>query len=98
MTNRPKDTIFTKAMDGQPVLSSPAQLELPGREGQILPVLAYTNCDTVELYLNGKFYGAKSREFPRQGNSGAWNKYARPYVNITTADLHLSWDLPYEPG
>ena len=100
MTNRPKDSyyFYQSQWTDQPVLHLLPSWNWQGREGQILPVLAYTNCDTVELYLNGKFYGAKSREFPRQGNSGAWNKYARPYVNITTADLHLSWDLPYEPG
>jgi beta-galactosidase len=70
----------------------------PGREGQVIPVLAYTNCDAVELYLNGRFIGEKRIEFPRQGTSGGWNGYARPRVFPTTADLHLSWDVPYEPG
>ena len=69
-----------------------------GREGQVFPVLVYTNCDTVELFLNGKSYGAKSYEFPRQGNAERWNRYAKPYLRTTTADLHLSWDVPYEPG
>jgi beta-galactosidase len=69
-----------------------------GREGQIIPVLCYTNCNEVELFLNGKSYGVKRLEFPRQGNSGGWNKYDKPVVNPTTADLHLQWDLPYEPG
>jgi len=69
-----------------------------GREGQIIPVLCYTNCNEVELFLNGKSYGKKRLEFPRQGNAGAWNKYANPVVNPTTADLHLQWDIPYEPG
>jgi beta-galactosidase len=69
-----------------------------GREGQIIPVLCYTNCNEVELFLNGKSYGTKRIEFPRQGNSGGWNKYDNPVVNPTTADLHLQWDLPYEPG
>ena len=69
-----------------------------GREGQIIPVLCYTNCNEVELFLNGKSYGEKRMEFPRQGHSGAWNKYANPVVNPTTADLHLEWDVPYEPG
>jgi beta-galactosidase len=100
MTNRPKDAyyFYQSQWTDTPVLHLFPHWNWTGREGQILPVIAYTNCDTVELYLNGKFYGAKSREFPRQGNSGAWNKYARPYVGITTADLHLSWDVPYEPG
>jgi beta-galactosidase len=70
----------------------------PGREGQLIPVLAYTNCDAVELYLNGRFLGEKRLEFPRQGTSGGWNSYERPPVFATTADLHLAWDVPYEPG
>jgi beta-galactosidase len=70
----------------------------PGREGQLIPVLAYTNCDAVELYLNGRFLGEKRLEFPRQGTSGGWNTYERPPVFPTTADLHLAWDVPYEPG
>jgi beta-galactosidase len=37
-------------------------------------------------------------EFPAQGTSGGWNTYALPRVNPTTNDLHLSWDVPYEPG
>ena len=70
----------------------------PGREGRSIPVLAYTNCDAVDLYLNGRFLGEKRIEFPRQGTSGGWNSYATPPVFPTTADLHLSWDVPYEPG
>ena len=69
-----------------------------GREGQIIPVLCYTNCNEVELFLNGKSYGTKRIEFPRQGNSGGWNRYANPVVHPTTADLHIEWDVPYEPG
>ena len=69
-----------------------------GREGQVIPVLCYTNCDAVELFLNGKSFGEKRIEFPRQGTSGGWNKYEKPRVFPTTADLHLQWDVPYEPG
>ncbi len=69
-----------------------------GREGRVIQVMAYTNCDSVELFLNGKSFGIKALEFPRQGNSGSWIKYAWPQVNATTGDLHLSWDVPYEPG
>jgi beta-galactosidase len=69
-----------------------------GYEGQVIPVLAYTNCDSVELFLNGKSFGIKSVVFPQQGNSGGWNTYAHPFVSATTSDLHLSWDVPYEPG
>lgn len=70
----------------------------PGREGQVIPVLCYTNCTEVELFLNGKSFGEKRLEFPRQGTKGGWNTYERPQVHPTTADLHLAWDVPYEPG
>lgn len=69
-----------------------------GREGEMIPVVVYTNGDTVELFLNGRSLGAKAREFPRQGAEGGWNSYARPIVRGTTADLQLVWDVPYEPG
>ncbi|HOU30890.1 MAG TPA: glycoside hydrolase family 2 TIM barrel-domain containing protein [Bacteroidales bacterium] len=69
-----------------------------GMEGKVIPVMAYTNCDAVELIVNGRSYGEKRLEFPRQGASGRWNSYERPQVFPTTADLHLSWDVPYQPG
>jgi beta-galactosidase len=69
-----------------------------GNEGKIIPVIVYTNCDTAELFLNGKSFGKKSYVFPQQGHSKSWNGYERPYIPPTTSDLHLSWDVPYEPG
>jgi beta-galactosidase len=69
-----------------------------GHEGQVISVIAYTNCDTVELFLNGKSFGKKSYIFPQQGHTKAWNAYALPYIAPTTSDLHLTWDVPYEAG
>jgi beta-galactosidase len=69
-----------------------------GNEGKVIPVIAYTNCDTAELFLNGRSFGKKSYVFPQQGHSKSWNGYERPYIAPTTSDLHLSWDVPYEPG
>jgi beta-galactosidase len=61
-------------------------------------VLAYTSCNAVELFLNGRSFGEKRYEFPAQGTSGGWNSYAQPVVAATTGDLHLTWDVPYAPG
>ncbi len=70
-----------------------------GREGQMIPVICYTNCDTVEIFLNGKSLGVKGYEFPRMGMEGRYGNFpARAKVLRTTADLHLSWDVPYEAG
>ncbi|WP_199615879.1 glycoside hydrolase family 2 TIM barrel-domain containing protein [Paenibacillus alkalitolerans] len=69
-----------------------------GREGKVIPVLCYTNCDKAELFVNGKSFGVKAYEFPRQGMSKEWAHYEKTPVHVTTADLHLSWDVPYEAG
>jgi len=70
-----------------------------GKEGQFIPVTCYTNCDTVELFLNGKSVGVKGYRFPRYGMEGRYgNSSPRSHVLRTTSDLHLTWDVPYEPG
>jgi beta-galactosidase len=67
----------------------------PGEKGTIIPVVVYSNCRQVELQLNGKSYGVKSLVFPRPGSARSWND---PTPAGTTADLHLTWDVPFEPG
>jgi beta-galactosidase len=70
-----------------------------GKEGQTLPVTCFTNCDTVELFLNGRSLGVKGYEFPRLGMEEKFgNLPERAKVLRTTGDLHLSWDVPYDPG
>ncbi|WP_162817846.1 glycoside hydrolase family 2 TIM barrel-domain containing protein [Niabella yanshanensis] len=96
----PKDAyyFYKSQWTDQPMIHLAPHWNWNGREGKVIPVMAYTNCDTVELFLNGKSFGAKSVQFPRPGNAGAWNRYAVTPVGTTTADLHLIWDVPYEPG
>jgi beta-galactosidase len=100
ITGFPKDGyyLYQSLWTDQPVLHLFPHWNWPGRAGQVIPVLAYTNCNIVELFLNGRSLGEKRLEFPAQGTSGGWNSYAQPVVNATTSDLHLSWDVPYEPG
>ncbi len=71
-----------------------------GREGQFLAVTCYTNCDNVELFLNGKSVGVKGYAFPRYGMQGRYGQQGPQKMNgvRTTNDLHLAWDVPYEPG
>jgi len=69
-----------------------------GKEGEVIPVLCYTNCAMAELLVNGKSFGVKAYEFPRQGMSKQWAHFDKKVVHVTTSDLHLSWDVPYEPG
>ncbi len=67
-----------------------------GEEGTFKQVVCYTNCDEVKLFLNGKEIGVKGYECPRKGAWQAWNDPVG--IHATTNDLHLSWDVPYEPG
>jgi beta-galactosidase len=100
ITGHPKDSyyLYQSLWTDRPVLHLFPHWNWPGRRGQVIPVLAYSNCNIVELFLNGRSLGEKRLEFPAQGTSGEWNTYAEPLVRATTNDLHLSWDVPYEPG
>jgi beta-galactosidase len=97
----PKDSYyFYKSMwTDQPVVHLFPHWNWTGREGQIIPVLCYTNCESVELFVNGKSYGEKRKKYPRTGKTicGNWSTYS-PLEHITTTDLHLTWDVEYQPG
>jgi beta-galactosidase len=84
-----------------PVLHLLPHWTWPGREGWVIPVICYTNCDGVELFLNGKSFGAQILSFPRYGMdpSKGWGEQDfSSFVHPSTADLHLRWTVPYEPG
>jgi len=100
IVGHPKDAyyLYQSLWTDRPVLHLLPHWNWPGRNGQVIPVLAYTNCNSVELFLNGRSLGEKRIEFPAQGTAGGWNTYPQPVVRATTNDLHMSWDVPYEPG
>ena len=97
----PKDNYFfyQSLWTDKPVLHLCPHWNWAGKEGQVIPVICYTNCDTVELFLNGKSLGTKGYAFPRPGMVKRYGTYPpRAKVLQTTADLHLAWDVPYAPG
>ncbi len=100
MCGFPKDGyyFFQSQWTKEPVLHLAPHWSWRGQEGRFIPVICYTNCETVELFLNGRSCGIKSYAFPRPGMEGLdWSpRFNRP--RPTTADLHLAWDVPYEPG
>jgi beta-galactosidase len=52
-------------------------------------------------FVNGKSWGVKSFAFAHYGfdQSKGWAEQAfAPPVRATTADLHLAWDVVYQPG
>ncbi|MGA2275881.1 MAG: glycoside hydrolase family 2 TIM barrel-domain containing protein [Bryobacteraceae bacterium] len=80
---------------GKPMVHVFPHWNWKGKEGEVIPVLCYTNCDSVELFLNGKSFGAKGYWSPRVGRG---NPGGRSRAPETTLDLHLAWTVPYEPG
>jgi beta-galactosidase len=89
---------FKSIWTDEPVVHLATNWNKAGQEGEILPVVCFTNCNEVELFVNGKSYGSKTFEFPRTGNTEDWITYAPDKVFTSTADLHLSWDVMYQPG
>jgi beta-galactosidase len=66
-----------------------------GREGQTIPVMAYTTGDMVELFLNGKSQGKRTKgidlvPLPVDYWGAKEKVFNSPY--------RLAWDVPYEPG
>jgi len=66
-----------------------------GKAGQSIPVMAYSNGDEVELFLNGKSLGRKQRfsepvELPVAASVNADKKFTSKY--------RLMWQVPYQPG
>ncbi len=72
----PKDTYFyyQGQWSGKTVLHLFPHWNWQGREGQAITVWVYSNCDEVELFLNGKSRGRKS--MPLRGHLGWQVNYA----------------------
>jgi beta-galactosidase len=97
----PKDAyyFYQSRWTTEPVLHLFPHWNWAGSEGKVITVTCYTNCDTVELFLNGKSFGVKGHAFPRPGMVGTYGNYPeRAKAVQTTADLHLSWDVPFTAG
>ena len=89
---------FKSIWSDEPVLHLLPHWNWAGHEGEIIQVACFTNCDEAELFVNGKSYGKKSTEFPRRGVELGWNRYGPDKHYATTGDLHLVWDVEYQPG
>jgi beta-galactosidase len=93
----PKDRyyLYRSVWTGQPMVHILPHWNWAGREGQNIPVFSYTNCDEVELSLNGKSLGRKQRgaepvQLPVGSNVSEDGKFTSKY--------RLLWLVPYEPG
>jgi len=89
---------FKSIWTDEPVLHLTPFWNFPGHEGEIMRLGCYTNCESVELFVNGKSYGRKGVEFPRFGLTRGWGQGNGRNYRGTTTELHLEWDVEYQPG
>ena len=69
----------------------------PGKEGQVINVWGYTNCDEMELFLNGRSLGSQRRPEVTE----KWTPEERqntPAKKSVIKPEHLLWRVPYHPG
>ncbi len=93
----PKDRyyLYQSVWTSQPMVHILPHWSWKGREGQSIPVMAYSNAEEVELFLNGQSLGRKKRfsepvELPVGPNVSADGKFLSKY--------RLLWRVPYQPG
>jgi beta-galactosidase len=93
----PKDRyyLYQSRWTSKPMVHVLPHWNWEGREGQPIPVMAYTNADEIELFLNGKSLGRKQRfsqpvELPVGKNVSQEGKFVSKY--------RLEWQVPYQPG
>ena len=93
----PKDRYYAYKSEwtGEPVVHVFPHWNWAGSEGKVIPVMVYTNGDQVELFLNGKSLGRKTRGvdtvvIPVGANVSETHKFTSKY--------RLEWDVPYQPG
>ncbi len=93
----PKDRyyIYKAKWTNEPVVHLLPHWNWGGREGQAIPIMAYTNAEEVELFVNGKSVGRKKLgvdtvTIPVGRNVTPEQKFTSKY--------RLEWEAPYAPG
>ncbi len=66
-----------------------------GTGNEQIPVYAYTNCEEVELFVNGKSFGRKVKGKDLTKLIVKFNRYPEEHF---MSKYRLSWEVPYSPG
>lgn len=108
MTPKAHYYYFVSQYTQEPMLHIFPHWTWPGLEGREIDVWGYTNCDEVELFLNGKSLGSQSRPLDltpyqpiHQKDLPPEKRSHRYFENPAHADAqveHLAWKVPYQPG
>ncbi|UXP31989.1 DUF4982 domain-containing protein [Reichenbachiella agarivorans] len=97
LTGLPKDRyyLYQSQWTETPMVHVLPHWNWEGKEGEEIPIYAYTNAQEVELFVNGKSMGKKVKgkdktPIPAEFHFFEKGTYMSPY--------RLSWSVPYEPG
>jgi len=108
MTPKDQYYYFTSLWTQKPMIHIFPHWTWPGKEGQKIKVWGYTNCDEVELFLNGRSLGLQKRQLDRTlydaipfkdlpPEKRNYRYFENPKYYDRIQD-HLEWIVPYEPG
>ena len=97
----PKDRyyLYQSQWTSEPMVHVLPHWNWKGMEGTIIPVFSYTNCDEVELFVNGKSHGKKIKgvdKTPIPINFIDWE--GGRYTGDFMSPYRLNWNVPYEAG
>ncbi|NLP11458.1 glycoside hydrolase family 2 protein, partial [bacterium] len=94
----PKDAFyyFVSQWAEKPMVHLFPHWNWPGSEGQTIDVWCYSNCDSVELFLNDRPFGFQRRP----AEPAAWlpGRQAPSPEQAEERAEHLAWEVPYQPG
>ena len=95
----PKDMYyyFVSQWGEEPMMHLFPHWTWPGMEGKLIDVWCYSNCDSVELFLNGRSQGISKKDSPPR----PWRfdkDVVLPPSEIKGRRQHFSWPVKYESG
>lgn len=93
----PKDRfyLYQSQWTDEPMVHVLPHWNWAGKEGEIIPVISYTNCEEVELFVNGTSYGKKIKG---KDLTDVFTEYRGFKKGVFKSQYRLSWDVPYQPG
>lgn len=80
----------------EPVVHVLPHWNWPNREGEIIPVVAYTNAEEVELFINGVSQGRKAKGVDKM-RIPVELRYKKD-IKYFDSPYRLTWDVKYQPG
>ena len=97
----PKDRfyLYQSQWTAKPMVHLLPHWNWEGMEGKTIPVFSYTNCDEVELFVNGKSFGKKVKgidKTPLPIDFIDWE--GGRYQGDFMSPYRLNWNVPYEAG